>query len=233
VVGQGYHPKNRHVIVVMRSNCVILHRKLAFARPDDVDTFHSSMFHGTVDHRFPVADNHLGTTLATHLHLKKNVFDLASVIKPHRNLVVSSAIKDRLAVFQNVGFWEVVFTALYYIPYRPGDWSGIPEDYDDQVVWLDQMQNDPSLERKVSKYFELVVPQHSSVATRFTSPVPHHFTSLTYKTAVALDLSREMLNEYPAIWTAEGILMSEMFFRTIEDSINRRYFKMAAIELLV
>src|SRR5438128_965945 len=110
--------------------CHILAKKVVYGQNETVDSTHSLMFHGEIDTNFPADDNNLGDDLVNALHLRKNIYSMGEVLKPHRNLVVSEALKSRLRRFENMQFFRVVFSCLFEQQFQPGRWLAFQSDYD-------------------------------------------------------------------------------------------------------
>src|SRR3974390_542351 len=116
--------------------CHILEKKVVFELHDGVEACDAILFHGLVDTRFEMYDNNEGDPHVNPLHLRKNVDDLAHILKPARNLIASEHLKSRLSGFSHVGFLKIVFTSLFRV--RQSAFN----DYDSFVEWITGLPQD-------------------------------------------------------------------------------------------
>jgi hypothetical protein len=181
------------------------------------------MFHGIVDQRFRPGDNNLFEGPVRPLRLKKNTYGIADVLKPHRNLVVSERVKQRLGDLPNVQFAPVEFTVLFSLPYRVSDWSPFEGDYHEVMERLNSIPDDPRLHESVPEFYEVIAPRHEKVAPRFSSSDSIIQSPLDGR-PLSVAVSRSMLEEFPVLWTREGIMLSAIAFDRLRDAIDPVFF---------
>jgi hypothetical protein len=202
---------------------VAVYKKVSY-RPDrdGIDAYHVALFHGRVVNK-RVCDNNLGDELRFPLELEKDAYELRYIFQPQRNLVVPEDAKANLSGVRNVGFFPVVFTKLFYAPYRTGDLSLGPDSYYELNQWLDSFKNEERLRFEIDTFYELIIPSHERLAQQFAQIHNVQF-DLPQGRKVQLALSAKMLLEFPVIWSHKGIIFREDAFRMVEGLFCWDYF---------
>lgn len=203
--------------------CWVVYKKTSFASlKDGINAYHAQLFHGKLLNE-KVNDNNLGDILTTPLKLQKNAYDLRHIFQPQRNLVVPESVKQKLKSFSNVSFYPIVFCKLFFAPYEKGDLSLGPESYYDLEDWLASFKHEEGLRQEIENFYELILPAHDRIKKDF-SPFETVKFNLQPWCESQLDLSKEMLQIFPAIWSAKGIVFRQDVFELIEEFFTWDYF---------
>lgn len=203
--------------------CWAIKRRVAYdPLRDGIDTYHAALFHGTVRNKL-IEHNNLGDTLTTPLQLEKNAYDLHYIFQPERNLVIPEGAKQRLIVFPNVAFFPVVFSKLFFLPYKKGDLSVGPETFYEMENWLASFKGEEGLRHEIEQFYELVLPNHDRLKLEFKNLHTVEFNLESYRKS-RLELSQEMLQAFPAIWSREGIIFRQDVFDLIEEFFSWDFF---------
>ncbi len=201
----------------------IVYKKVAYnPLKDGIDTYHAALFHGRVCNK-TIDDNNLGDALINPLHLEKNAYDLRYIFQPSRNLVVPESAKQKLVAFSNISFFPVVFNKLFFLPYKTGDLSVGPETFDEMENWLASFKNEEGLGQEIENFHELILPAHNKLKVKFKELQIVEFDLESWR-KTDLELSEEMLQAFPAIWSSKGIIFREDVFKLIKEFFSWDYF---------
>jgi hypothetical protein len=210
--------------------CFVVKRKVSYdPLKDGITTYHAALFHGNVINK-KVDDNNLGDRLNTPLRLEKDVYDCTHIIQPDRNLVIPESVKRRLAAVSHIAFYAVIFEKLFFFPYKTGELSIGPEDFNDMESWLNSFPDQPSLKQEIEPFYELVLPSHERITPEFSDVHPVEFSLLDWKLSI-VQLSASMLQKYAVIWTVEGTVFREDVFNLVEPYFSWTFFNKGEFDL--
>jgi hypothetical protein len=203
--------------------CIALYKKVAYDTvKDGISVYHARFFHGQFVNTV-VDDNNLGDALQTRLLLEKNAYECRYIFQPQRNLVIPDSARKRLLNIRNIAFFQVSFTKLFFCPYRKGDQSLGPDDFREFKQWLSSFRHDEKLRQEIENFYELILPSHVRLMKEYPAATPVAFNLEPWRNA-HLNLSSEMLERYPGIWSSEGIVLREDVFKLIEEFFCWDYF---------
>jgi len=202
------------------------------------NVFHTKMFHGQLEPRGPVAatsqEHFLGSDVSQPLCVRRNGWRVPDVFEPVLGgLIVSERVRRELEDLPHVEFLEVVFTKLVDYPYYAGDFSYYdrPEFLHDPVGedperLLDRLPDVPEMHKTIGRYYELVLARHWQVKDRYPDLVKAYFQTSPLVTVETheIDLSTELLSDYPILNVIEGIMFRADVFERVERFIDWDYF---------
>jgi hypothetical protein len=210
--------------------CWIVDKKVAYNPLEDgIDAYHAVLFHGRVRNK-AIDDNNLGDTLINPLHLEKNAYELRYIFQPQRNLVIPESAKQGLVAFSNISFFPVVFNKLFFLPYKTGDLSVGPETFDEMEKWLASFKNEEALRQEIEKFYELILPTIDRLKVEYKNLQVVKFNLESWR-KTELELSEEMLQAFPAIWSSEGIIFREDVFKLVKEFFSWDYFHKAQFDI--
>jgi hypothetical protein len=210
---------------------------------DPVGLLHTLLFHGQQDKDHPRwTDPCLGTPYRPQ-YVVHNGRWIPQVIAPTPNLVVSEAVKQKLAVLPHLEFHRVTFTKLIdYPPPVPGDFS----HYDDPLFieacetasaaggvprFHDLLPDVPEMHSQEGAYYEVV-------EARLKDVTPHYSDVRTIAVQmqrarsrdVTLELSPRLLADYPLVWWSHHIMTTEVL-GLLGPFLDRHYFEVLEIDV--
>jgi hypothetical protein len=204
-------------------NCSIVYKKTSYdPTRDGINAYHAEFFHGKLLNE-KIDDNNLGDVLTIPLKLQKNAFNLRYIFQPQRNLVVPEGVKLKLKSFTNISFFRVSFQKLFFAPYKKGDFSLGPESYYDLEDWLASFKHEEGLRQEIEIFYELILPEFGQIKKEFGPLEAVEFNLKPWRQS-RLDISKKMLQVFPAIWSTEGIIFRQDVFDSIEEFFCWDYF---------
>ncbi len=207
-----------------------IERRAAFGPAEGLSFLDDMMFHGVVCRNIPLHDNNLGDDLSGRLALIRNGYIRARVTKPFRNLVVTDDIVGLLEGSKNVMFHEVVIAKHFWSKYEfgkrwygaPNDFEGIEEFYRDQPAVVVRTEPWP-------RYFEVVTASLDKIRGGFALLREYEVSNTLIAGVVRMLLQPEMFEEYPVLWTTNGIAMTEGVYEMLRAHIDLRFFNRAEL----
>lgn len=208
----------------------LIERRTIFDGKDGVFAYHSGMFHGSESGGFQIYDNNLDDSETGPLHIDKNLWMISPLIKPSRNFLVSSQMRQLLQELPSVGFLPVVFEKVFFRECVVDDISQMPDPY----------YNIRSIVRQIPHNSRLDIPSYWEVRTfRIDQVLVKHASSasiilLTEPNGVfshEIPLCSEIVMENPILWTPCGILVAPCAWHVLEPAMDFRYFRVSCFSL--
>ncbi len=200
------------------------------------------MFHGEderADVKFPESpSHHLDEDLSLPVLCSQNVHRMPHVFKPSTSLIISSEVRRALGDLAHVVYLEVKFKKLVDYSYSAGDFSYFSrKEYrrdpfgEDPETLLDRLPDVPQLHNQIGPYFEVVNAKHMDIVDKFPNREVLNFTYpyLGGNEPDSLEVSQDMLSEYPILWARCGILLTERVYTEIDRYIVKDYFTVTEI----
>jgi len=213
-----------------------------FTSSNRINTFHYYMFHGKderVDVDLPESpSHHLGEDLSLPVLCTRNVYGMPHVFKPSTSLIVSLAVRNVLGVLPHVVYLQVKFKKLVNYTYWAGNFSYfdraefLRDPYaQDPETLLDRLPDVPALHKQIGEYFEIVTANHMDILSEFPNRDALEFTYpyLGGDEPGMLEVSQDMLKEYPILWADCGIILTESIYGRLDRYIDRDYFNVTEI----
>ncbi len=209
-----------------------------FVSSPRIRTFHYDMFHGLPE-RGGVPDPHdppcyLGGNDRSPLVLMHNAYKLPAVFSPSCNLVVSDAVRSKIAHFPNIEFLRVEFKKLIWLYYQAGDFSGLDNPpCEDPLDLFKILPGVAGSEAYVGPYFELLRWRLRDIAAQFEplTPVEVAIGRPGYEDEFEASLSADLVRAYPICWAPGATILSEEAFELLSPHLDRDYYATATVEL--
>lgn len=206
---------------------------------------HSVVYHGTSTRPAGRSFDSLRSGVKGPLLISRSGRFVPQVFSPWPSaVVVSEAVKNRLASFGNLAFVEVQFKHLVDLPLKKGDQSlvkevkeGFQRSVDDRgepveshsQILIDWRPNIPEFHRAIGRYYELLCVLLHEVEDEFpdAGKRPLHVV-LDPRPRSILDetvtVSPEMFRQYPLIGDGIMHLCSEAFYEAIAPYVDWDFY---------
>ncbi len=207
-------------------------------RPGRTTVFHDTMFHGLawrIGRRPAVLDPlFIESDRTRPLTLVRNGSIVPQVTKPANNLVVSEAIRDKLAGIPGVEFLPVVFFRLFHYPFKAGDfsyesdpfWKHACEHAGADTDWFYFAQVDDSdLHDAIGNHYELLLHSPNALAEE-----DRESKELCLATAHAL-ISPRLLRKYGMLAAPPSVLVNDEVLSVLQPFLDEDYFGRQTFEV--
>lgn len=203
----------------------------SFVDSQRISAFHYEMFHG-VSHRPGLKHAHidyaLGDIYDVAMQITRSGPIVPDIFSPSTNLVVSAAVKHKLRSWKNIDFCEIAFRKLVWFEWQIGDFSW----YDDPTrtqppEMFHELPDSPELHRSIGSYYEMILPRLAKLRDRYqpSRQLRVDLGSGCAITSVELDLSPELVLDYPALKALGTIVFRADLFDVVSEHLDRDFYR--------
>ncbi|TWU43560.1 hypothetical protein Poly51_63380 [Rubripirellula tenax] len=190
-----------------------------------IRAIHAAFFHGNASRggEFPSATNaRLAHDIDLPLRLHKNAYNIADVIAPALELVVSGRVAERLSSIPDLTLAETEFAVLYSYRFTVGDLSCGFEHYDAQMQFIDTRTDDASLHETVQRYFHIAAPPVYEI--RRMHPSEPNVSILIDDDIEDIPLSTSILRSNPIYSLGGSKIVSDELYQILSPFVDFTYY---------
>lgn len=153
---------------------------------------------------------------------------IPDICSPALELIISSKVKGELSGCPNVKFVEVHFDKLVDFFFEKGDFRILQND--DRIDPLEMLMNKPSVpdfNANAGRFFELVVPRHVDIVSRFPGGTEIHFSrrgKIGDIESPIVTLSEDLVTAFPIQWYEGWHIFDPQVFSRIERWFDFDFF---------